>query len=71
MFPGDIVVGDEEGVVVIPARWAEEVANDSYNQEIEEEFAIERVAAGDSSIGVFPISAERRPEFEEWQKHRS
>ena len=71
VFPGDIVVGDEEGVVVIPARWAEEVANDSYNQEIEEEFAIERVAAGDSSIGVFPISAERRPEFEEWQKHRS
>ncbi|WP_419932527.1 hypothetical protein [Candidatus Poriferisodalis sp.] len=70
VFPGDIIVGDGEGAVVIPALLAEEVANDSYTQEIEEEWAIERVAAGESSIGVFPISAERRPEFEEWQAKR-
>lgn len=71
VFPGDIIVGDGEGVVVVPALLAEEVANDSYQQEIEEEWAIERVAAGDSSIGTFPIADDRRPEFEEWLKNRS
>ncbi len=66
VFPGDIIVGDGEGAVVIPARWAEEIANDSYAQELEEEWALERVAEGDSSIGTFPIAKERRPEFEAW-----
>ncbi|MGF1595500.1 MAG: hypothetical protein ACFCVK_00980 [Acidimicrobiales bacterium] len=71
VFPGDILVGDGEGAVVIPALLAEEVANDAYDQELEEEWAIERVAAGDSSIGTFPIAKERRPEFEEWLAKRN
>ncbi len=71
VFPGDIIVGDGEGVAVIPALLAEEVANDAYQQELEEEWAIERVAAGDSSIGTFPIADDRRPEFEEWLATRS
>ncbi len=70
VFPGDILVGDGEGVCVIPALLAEEVANDAYAQELEEEWAIERVAAGDSSIGTFPIAKERRPEFEAWLAER-
>lgn len=70
VFPGDILVGDGEGVCVIPALLAEEVANDSYAQELEEEWAIERVADGESSIGTFPIAKERRAEFEEWLAKR-
>lgn len=70
VFPGDVIVGDAEGALVIPALLAEEVAEDAYNQEIEEEWAIERVAAGESSIGTFPIAPERRAEFEEWLKNR-
>ena len=70
VLPGDIIVGDAEGAVVIPALLAEEVANDSYTQEIEEEWAIERVAAGESSIGTFPIAKDRRAEFEEWLANR-
>ncbi|WP_419945904.1 hypothetical protein [Candidatus Poriferisodalis sp.] len=70
VFPGDIIVGDGEGAVVVPALLAEEVANDSYAQEIEEEWAIERVAAGESTIGAFPIAKNRRPEFEEWLVNR-
>jgi len=49
---------------------AEEVADDSYAQELEEEWAIERVAAGESSIGTFPIAKDRRAEFEEWLAKR-
>lgn len=70
VFPGDIIVGDGEGAVVIPALIAEEVANASYIQEIEEEFAFLKVAEGESSIGLFPLSDARRPEFEEWLKTR-
>jgi regulator of RNase E activity RraA len=70
VLPGDVIVGDAEGAVVIPALIAEEVAEDSFNQEIEEEWAIERVAAGESSIGTFPIAPERRAEFEEWLAER-
>ena len=64
--PGDVLVGDDEGVVVIPAAMVEEIAQASKTMEIEEEWAIERVAAGESSIGTFPIAADRRAEFEAW-----
>jgi regulator of RNase E activity RraA len=66
VFPGDILVGDGEGVCVIPALLAEEIANDSYAQELEEEWALGRVAAGDSSSDTFPIAPGRRAEFEQW-----
>jgi 5-oxopent-3-ene-1,2,5-tricarboxylate decarboxylase / 2-hydroxyhepta-2,4-diene-1,7-dioate isomerase len=66
VMPGDIVVGDGEGAVVVPAALAEEVAADAHQQELEEEWALGRVAAGESTIGVFPIAPDRRPEFEAW-----
>ncbi len=71
VMPGDHVVGDGEGVVVVPAALAVEVAADAVQQELEEEWALERVAAGESTVGVFPIAAERRAEFEKWSSERS
>ena len=50
----------------MPAALAEEVAADAVQQELEEEWALERVDAGESTVGVFPISKERRAEFEAW-----
>ena len=70
VMPGDLVVGDGEGVVVVPAALAAEVAADAVQQELEEEWALERVAAGDSTVGVFPIAADRRAEFETWLTER-
>ncbi len=70
VMPGDLVVGDGEGVVIVPAALAAEVAADAVQQELEEEWALERVAAGDSTVGVFPIAAERRAEFEAWLSGR-
>ncbi len=66
VFPGDILVGDDEGVVVLPAALAAELAASCVVQEIEEEWALERVAAGESTLGTFPIAKERRAEFEAW-----
>jgi 5-oxopent-3-ene-1,2,5-tricarboxylate decarboxylase/2-hydroxyhepta-2,4-diene-1,7-dioate isomerase len=70
VMPGDILVGDGEGVVVLPAALAEEVAADAYQQELEETWSLERVDAGESTVGVFPISKERRAEFEAWLEQR-
>lgn len=68
--PGDIVVGDEEGAVIIPAALAEEVARDCVEQEKAEDFALERVQAGESTVGLFPLSDDRRAEFEAWLAER-
>jgi regulator of RNase E activity RraA len=70
VMPGDIIVGDGEGAVVIPPSLVVELAASSVQQEAEESWALERVDAGESTIGVFPVSKERRPEFEAWQAAR-
>ncbi len=66
VIPGDVIVGDDEGVVVIPAAIVDEVAAEAAKQEIEEQWSMERVAAGERTDGTFPITAARRPEFEAW-----
>ncbi|MEL7157252.1 MAG: hypothetical protein AAFN30_11700, partial [Actinomycetota bacterium] len=62
VMPGDILVGDGEGVVVIPPAIVAEVADACVEQELREDFALERVGAGESTIGLFPLSKERRLE---------
>ncbi|MEM9130902.1 MAG: hypothetical protein AAF962_11855 [Actinomycetota bacterium] len=66
VMPGDILVGDGEGVVVVPPALVHEVADACIEQEQREDFALEKVGAGESTIGLFPLSAEWRPEFEAW-----
>ena len=61
-----MVVGDADGVIVIPAQLAEDVALAALEQERREQWALERVQAGESIRGVYPLSDERRPEFEAW-----
>ncbi len=70
VLPGDVVVGDGEGVVIVPAALAAEVAADAVQQELEEEWAAERVDAGESTEGVFPIAKSRRSEFDAWLASR-
>jgi regulator of RNase E activity RraA len=69
--PGDVVVGDAEGVVVIPQALAEEVAAAAVAQEEVEEFAIERVRAGESTDDLFPLAKTRRDDYEAWKGRRS
>jgi 5-oxopent-3-ene-1,2,5-tricarboxylate decarboxylase / 2-hydroxyhepta-2,4-diene-1,7-dioate isomerase len=70
VMPGDVIVGDAEGVMVIPAQLAEEVARDAAEQELAEEFAYERVGEGESVRGLFPLGDARSVEFEAWRKER-
>ena len=66
VMPGDVIVGDGEGVVVLPALLAEEVAHDAAEQERRERWALERVLAGEPIRGVYPLSEQRRPDYERW-----
>ncbi len=70
VMPGDVLVGDAEGVVVLPAALAEEIAHDAIEQEEREEWALERVTAGESIRGVYPLSPERTTEYERWRASR-
>lgn len=70
VMPGDVMVGDAEGVVVVPAAMAEEVARDALDQEEREAWSLERVGAGDNVRDVYPIAPERREEFEAWRAAR-
>ena len=71
VLPGDIIVGDAEGVIVLPAAMAEDVALAALEQEEREEWALERVQAGESIRGVFPLAAARTDEFEAWRAARA
>lgn len=68
VYPGDILVGDNEGVVVIPAAIAEEVADEAFEQTVFEDFVEEQVRAGRSIFGIYPPSPEAEAEFAEWRK---
>jgi regulator of RNase E activity RraA len=70
VLPGDIVVGDAEGVVVIPAPHGESVARDAGEQELVEEFALERVQGGESIRDLYPLDESRRAEFEAWRRRQ-
>lgn len=62
--PGDIIVGDSDGVVVIPPALAEQVVDDTLAQEVEDAWIAEQVAAGHPVDGLFPLNAEWRAKYE-------
>ncbi|MCO7739165.1 ribonuclease activity regulator RraA [Brucella intermedia] len=67
VYPGDIVVGDSDGVVVIPRAIAEEMANDSYEQEQREKFLFTKIDAGAPLWGTYPPNEETLKEYAEWR----
>jgi regulator of RNase E activity RraA len=70
VYPGDILVGDAEGVVVIPQHIAAEVADEAWEQTQFEDYVMERVAAGASTHGLYPPEDEARAEYARWRAAR-
>ncbi|MGI9821734.1 fumarylacetoacetate hydrolase family protein [Agromyces sp. Marseille-Q5079] len=62
--PGDVIVGDGDGAVVIPAAIAAEVAAEAAAQEAEDAWVAEQVAAGEPVDGLFPMNAAWRARYE-------
>ena len=68
VFPGDVVVGDDDGVIVIPAHLAEEIADEAVEMTAFEDFVTEQVMAGRSILGLYPPTEERaRTDFAAWR----
>jgi len=70
VFPGDVVLGDAEGVVVIPRGIADEVAADTFEQEKLEEFVQQEIASGRPLPGTYPPNAATKARYEEWKRKR-
>ena len=69
VFPGDVMVGDAEGAVVIPAHLADEVAAEAVEMTVFEDFVTERVLQGRSILGLYPATEEQtRADFAAWRK---
>ncbi|MEL0110858.1 MAG: ribonuclease activity regulator RraA [Rickettsiales bacterium] len=66
VIPGDIIVGDGDGVVVIPQALADEVARDGLQQEGIEAYIKLQVEKGRSTIGLYPPDDAIRAEYAEW-----
>ncbi len=69
VFPGDVVVGDAEGVVVLPAHLADELAEEAVEMTAFEDFVTEEVLKGRSILGLYPATDPRTVEdFAAWRK---
>ena len=66
--PGDVIVGDDDGVLVIPPALVREVADAAVEQEREERFIAAQVAAGASVDGLYPMNAEWRERYAGWHE---
>ena len=70
VYPGDMIVGDSDGVVVIPAHLAEEIARDAAEQELLETFLLTRIQGGARLPDTYPPNEETRAAYEVWRQGR-
>jgi regulator of RNase E activity RraA len=71
VFPGDVIVGDGDGVIVIPAEIADEIAAEAVEMTAYEDFVTERVRGGQPIIGLYPATDPANLEaFAAWRKEK-
>lgn len=71
VFPGDIILGDDDGVMVIPAHLIDEVVQECSEMTLYEEFVMEQVQNGKTIVGLYPLTEEIiKNQFEIWKKSR-
>jgi regulator of RNase E activity RraA len=71
VFPGDVIVGDMDGVIVVPAEMADEIAAEAVEMTAYEDFVTEGVRAGHKTVGLYPPTDEKNLEsFAVWRKQQ-
>jgi regulator of RNase E activity RraA len=71
VWPGDVIVGDHDGVVVVPAHLADELADEGVEMTAFEDFVAEEVMKGRSILGLYPATEEKtRTDFAAWRKEK-
>ncbi len=69
VFPGDVVVGDNDGVLILPAHLADELADEATEMTAYEDFVAEEVRKGRSILGLYPATDEQSlADFAAWRK---
>jgi regulator of RNase E activity RraA len=71
VYPEDIIVGDIDGVVVLPHHLVQEVAMDAAGQEQLEEFILQKIAAGAALRGTYPANDQTRQQYFQWKTEKS
>ena len=68
VWPGDVLVGDKEGVIVIPAHLADEIATEAVEMTAFEDFVLEQVQGGRGIIGLYPPTEQQsKDDFAAWR----
>lgn len=67
VVPGDVIVGDDDGVIVIPRELAEEIADGALAKEHEDEWVAGQVAKGGSLDGLFPPTGENKKAYQQFR----
>ena len=69
VFPGDVILGDADGVIVIPAHLADEIADEAVEMTAFEDFVTEEVKKGRSILGLYPATdPQALVDFAAWRK---
>ena len=69
VFPGDVILGDSDGVIVIPAHLADEIADETFEMTAFEDFVSEEVHKGRGIFGLYPTTDEQTlKDFAAWRK---
>ena len=71
VYPGDVIVGDRDGIVVIPRAIADDIARDGAEQEQLETFLLGLIENGAALAGTYPPNEETKAAYEVWRKARS
>jgi len=71
VYPGDIILGDGEGVAVIPQAIADAVAEEAFEQSEFEDFVAERVREGRTIFGLYPPAPEAKEEYTRWRTRKA
>lgn len=72
VYPGDILLGDADGVMVIPRHLADEIATETIEMELFETFVLEQVESGASTRGLYPpTNPNTESRYAEWKNNRT
>ena len=68
VMPGDIIIADDDGAVVVPVQLAPELAQKASEHVEWEEFSRMKLAEGGDLRKYYPLTDEARPEYEAWRR---
>ncbi len=70
VYPNDVIVGDGDGVIVIPSEIAAEIAHEADGMDAFEKWVTRQVAGGRSIVGLYPPGEKTLQEYEQWKKNQ-